>query len=461
MAEGLMHRGIKKVRDLWKRPAKLKALDSRGLARVREQLADCASGLGGEVSARQRAKRLGETYLALDDDGKHAFLRLIATEFGPDPQKIATAHTAYQAALGTPEQWEMEARLWRALRSPRSFILSQFTALPQGIRFLIDLRVDLMRFLKADPELFSLDRELEYRLSNWFDVSLLELQRITWQSPAALLEKLIQYEAVHTIHSWQDLKNRLDADRRCYGFFHPKMPDEPLIFVEVALTDHLADNVQALLDVHAPVFDSQEADTAIFYSISNTQTGLRGVSFGHFLLKRVIDDLQRDFPALKRFSTLSPIPALRRWAMEHPDAWRTAFLPGDLERLARCEDCTPSIDLAQQLLDDPTWPDNPRLARAFEAPLSRLAAHYLSSARAKNGRLYDPVARFHLGNGARIERLNYLGDTSAHGLAQSWGMMVNYLYEPEAIERNVEALLRDGKIAMSSAVRLLAKNVNG
>jgi malonyl-CoA decarboxylase len=457
MAEGLVHRGIMKVRDLWKQPSRLKALDHRGLAKVREQLADCASGLGGEVSARQRARRLGETYLSLDDDGKHAFLRLIATEFGPDPKKIAVAHAAYQASLGTPEQWEMEARLWRSLRSPRTIILGQFTALPQGIRFLVDLRVDLRRFLKADPELSSLDRELEFRLANWFDVSLLELQRITWQSPAALLEKLIQYEAVHTIHSWQDLKNRLDADRRCYGFFHPKMPDEPLIFVEVALTDHLADNVQALLDVNAPVFDSEEADTAIFYSISNTQTGLRGVSFGHFLLKRVIDDLKRDFPALKRFSTLSPIPGLRRWAAENPKAWQAAFLPGDLERIARCEDCTPSLQMAKQLLEDPKWVQSQRLCRAFAAPLTRLAAIYLSSARTKNDRLYDPVARFHLGNGARIERLNPLGDTSERGIAQSWGMMVNYLYEPEAIERNVEALLRDGKIAMGSAVRLLAK----
>ncbi|HRE17799.1 MAG TPA: malonyl-CoA decarboxylase family protein, partial [Rhodocyclaceae bacterium] len=200
-----------------------------------------------------------------------------------------------------------------AMRSARIRILTQFNALPQGVKFLVDLRVDLLSFLESDPELAALDRELENRLTAWFDVGFLELRRITWQSPAALLEKLIQYEAVHAIRSWTDLKNRLDSDRRCYGFFHPRMPDEPLIFVEVALVNKLADNVQELLDEHAPVFDPKQATTAIFYSISNTQEGLRGVSFGNFLLKRVVDALKRDLPQLKQFATLSPLPGLRRW----------------------------------------------------------------------------------------------------------------------------------------------------
>lgn len=456
MSDGLVARSLKKVQDMLGKKSQAKPLDDRALAKIQAQLQECANGLGGEVSARQRALRLGETYQRLDDAGKLSFLRLIATGFGPDPAKVAKAHEQYQKAIGTPAQWETEARLWSSLRSPRTRILTQFNALPQGVRFLVDLRVDLLRLLQEDPELASLDRELEFALSSWFDVGFLELQRITWNSPAALLEKLIQYEAVHTIHSWTDLKNRLDSDRRCYGFFHPRMPDEPLIFVEVALTDHLAGNVQELLDEHAPVFDTRAADTAIFYSISNTQDGLRGVSFGNFLLKRVIDDLKKDLPQLKQFATLSPLPQLRRWAEKTPEAWQQAFLPGDLERIAKLTDQPPSLETVHLLLSTHEWIGQPRLERALQSPLTRLAAQYLLTARTKD-RLYDPVSRFHLGNGARVERLNFLADSSDKGMAQSYGMMVNYLYDPDAIEENVEALLREGKIAASSSVRHAAK----
>jgi malonyl-CoA decarboxylase len=421
-------------------------------------LRDCASGTGGEVSARQRAQRLGETYLKLDEAGRHAVLRAIATEFGPDPDKVAAAHADYQQSLGTPAQWEAEARLWRALRSPRTRILTQFNALPQGVRFLVDLRVDLLRCIKEDPELASLDRELEHCLAAWFDVGFLELRRITWQSPAALLEKLIQYEAVHTIHSWADLKNRLDSDRRCYGFFHPRMPDDPLIFVEVALTDHLAGNIQALLDEHAPVFDAASADTAIFYSISNTQTGLRGVSFGNFLLKRVIEDLKRDFPRLKQFATLSPLPLLARWAGATLATETQACMPNEIARIARASGTVDPAEGVRALLATPETLD-PRMKRLLQTTLTRLAARYLLHAKHgdKGMMPYDPVARFHLGNGARIERLNFLADTSAKGLQQSFGMMVNYLYDPGAIEENVENLLNAGKIVASSSVRQAAR----
>ncbi|MDR1888320.1 MAG: malonyl-CoA decarboxylase [Zoogloeaceae bacterium] len=455
MSQSLVARSLKKMQGLWiKSSQHPRPLDAAALQKIREQLRECARGAGGEVSARQRARRLGESYLKLDAAGRCAFLRLIATEFGPDPAKVAAAHAHYQDVLGTPEQWNAEARLWSALRSPRTRILTQFNALPQGVRFLVDLRVDLLCFVQEDPELASLDRELEHSLAIWFDVGFLELRRITWHSPAALLEKLIQYEAVHTIHSWTDLKNRLDSDRRCYGFFHPRMPDEPLIFVEVALTDHLADNVQTLLDEHAPVFDTRSADTAIFYSISNTQHGLRGVSFGNFLLKRVIEDLQRDFPQLKHFSTLSPLPLLRRWADKTPEAWQQAFQPANLARISKLAQCPPDVAGMQALLADPIWMTNTRLSRALQTPLTRMAAHYLLSASAGEKRLHDPVARFHLGNGARVERLNFLADTSAKGLQQSFGMMVNYLYKPDDIEENVERLLSTGKIAASSSVRM-------
>jgi malonyl-CoA decarboxylase len=459
MSTNLVTRSLKKFQGLLTKSSQQpKPLNERLLQKIREQLRECARGSGGEVSARQRARRLGETYLGLDAAGRHAFLRLIATEFGPDPAKVAQAHAAYQTALGTSHQWEAEARLWSALRSPRTRILTQFNALPQGVRFLVDLRVDLLRLLKDDPELASLDRELEYSLSTWFDAEFLELRRIIWNSPAALLEKLIQYEAVHAIHSWTDLKNRLDSDRRCYGFFHPRMPDDPLIFVEVALTDHLAGNVQDLLDEHAPVFDTRSADTAIFYSISNTQNGLRGVSFGNFLLKRVIEDLKRDFPQLKRFATLSPLPLFARWAEKTPEAWTQAFVPGDLERVARLANLPVDLESVRPFLSQPEWIHQPRLARALQAPLTRLAAQYLLTARSRE-RPYDPVSRFHLGNGACVERLNFLADVSEKGLRQSFGMMVNYLYDPDAIEENVERLLAEGKIAASSAVRHAARSV--
>jgi len=461
MPPGIVVRGLRKVRTLLADGGATRGLDAKQLARTRDLLHECAQGIGGEVSARQRAARLAETYQRLDEQGRATFLRMIAAEFGPDPDAVDKAHAAYQNAVGSDEQWNAESALRNAMRSSRLRILTQFTALPQGVKFLVDLRADLLRFLDQDPALRSLDRELESRLGAWFDVGFLELQRITWHSPAALLEKLIAYEAVHEIRSWNDLKNRLDSDRRCYAFFHPRMPMEPLIFVEVALTDKLAGNVQTLLDEQAPVFDAPRASTAIFYSISNTQVGLRGVSFGNFLLKRVVDDLKRDYPRLTSFATLSPLPAFRRWAEKNPDAWQAAFAESDLERIRRHQKTLGApIQQASDLpgrLADGRWADDSRLARALQHGLSRLAARYLLTA-GESGKPFDPVARFHLGNGARIERLNYLADTSERGRRQSYAMMVNYLYDPDTIEENVEAFSRGGTIAANPAIGRSARS---
>ena len=424
---------------------------ARGTASVRPKrlnewrrlLNERGEAKGGEVSARTRAATLAQTYLELDDSARHAFLRLISLEFGPLPARVAAAHEAYQRAAGTAGQWDAEAELRAALRSARIRILTQFNAIPQGVKFLVDLRADLLRYLEEDSELAPLDRELESRLAAWFDVGFLELQRITWHSPAALLEKLIHYEAVHEIRSWTDLKNRLDSDRRLYAFFHPRMPMEPLIFVEVALTDHLADSVQALLDEHAPVFDARRADTAIFYSISNTQAGLRGVSFGNFLLKRVIDDLQRDFPKLRHFATLSPLPGFAAWVAKNPQELAAEGLELDAAQLAAGE-----------------WTRDATAARRINEALAQLAARYLTLAKAGRGdgrQPRDPVTRFHLGNGARIERINLQGDASSKGMQQSFGVMVNYLYDLDDLEQNVESFAREGAIAMSAAVRRLAR----
>jgi malonyl-CoA decarboxylase len=370
---------------------------------------------------------------------------------------VAKAHEAYQAEIGTARQWDAEAQLRAAMRSSRIRILTQFNAIPQGVKFLVDLRADLIRYLGKDKELKALDRELEARLSAWFDVGFLELTRITWHSPAALLERLVEYEAVHEIQSWKDLKNRLDSDRRCYAFFHPRMPMEPLIFVEVALVEELTDNVQKLLDETAPVVDSGQANTAIFYSISNTQPGLRGVSFGNFLLKRVIDDLQRDLPKVKTFATQSPIPGLVRWAIGHPDEVAAAFTEVDWKRLAAAGiESAQSPQLKRVLAGDSGWEQDPALARALREPLLRTAAAYLLDAR-RDAAPLDPVARFHLGNGARIERLDWLADTSGKGLRQSWGVMVNYLYDPDRIEENVEAFAGSGRTDAAAGVRRLAR----
>ncbi len=439
MAEGLVQR----LRSKLGAGDTARSIKPKHLDEWRRQLAECAEAKGGEVSARTRAAALAQTYLELDDIGRHAFLRLISLEFGPQPARVATAHEAYQAVVGTERQWDAEAELRAALRSARIRILTQFNAIPQGVKFLVDLRADLLHYLDEDAELAPLDRELESRLAAWFDVGFLELQRITWSSPAVLLEKLIQYEAVHEIRSWTDLKNRLDSDRRLYAFFHPRMPMEPLIFVEVALTDHLADSVQALLDEHAPVFDARRADTAIFYSISNTQAGLRGVSFGNFLLKRVIDDLQRDFPKLRHFATLSPLPGFSSWAKKNPQELAAAGLELDLAQLAAGE-----------------WAQDRAAARKINESLAQLAARYLTLAKSSRGdgrQPLDAVARFHLGNGARLERVNPMGDASPKGLKQSFGVMVNYLYDTEDLEQNVENFAREGTVATSAAVRRLAR----
>ncbi|MBN8443087.1 Malonyl-CoA decarboxylase [Thauera sp. UPWRP] len=454
----LVSRSLSKMRALMSgAPGRPRSPSARDLDRIRQQLQECADGRGGEVSTRQRAARLAESYLKLNDSGRHAFLRMIALEFGPDPASVAQAHADYQGAVGSDRQWDAEARLRVAMRSRRLRILTQFNAIPQGVKFLVDLRADLLRFLADDPLLKPLDRELETRLTAWFDVGFLELQRITWQSPAALLEKLVEYEAVHEIRSWEDLKNRLDSDRRCYAFFHPRMPLEPLIFVQVALVDSLADDVQKLLDVEAPLADVSRANTAIFYSITSTQEGLRGVSFGNFLLKRVVEDLRRDFPRLRTFSTLSPIPGLVDWAARHPEECAQVLAGADWKRLAAAGLHGPDSPEMRALLEGgSSWAQDHRLVLALREPLMHLAAHYLLNAK-RNDRPVDPVARFHLGNGARIERLNWLADSSAKGLAQSWGMMVNYLYDPDRIESNLESFAAEGRIDAAAAIRRQAK----
>ena len=268
----------------------------------------CLEGRGGEVTARARATALGRAYLSLEEAGRLRFLKMLAEEFDVDRDAVDAAAAALTTATDPADRRKAEHRLREALEAPRVRLLTQFNALPDGVKFMVDMRAELLRMSRDEPSLRGLEADLKRVLANWFDVGFLELRRITWRSPALLLEKLIAYEAVHEIRGWTDLKNRLDSDRRCYAFFHPRMPDEPLIFVAVALVTGMADNIHDLLDEDSPVADPDAADTAIFYSISNAQQGLAGISFGNFLIKRVVDDLSGEFKNLKTFATLSPIP---------------------------------------------------------------------------------------------------------------------------------------------------------
>ena len=463
--EGLIARGLKGLKALWRgvvqsaqggaQPESVTHLSARQLSRIRHTLNECVQEVGGQVSARARAAELGETYLGLPDPGRREFLLLLAREFGPDFAAVDAAVDAYRRASHGSRALAA-ARLAEALRPPRLRIFTQFNALPQGVKFLVDLRADVLRMMRDTPELAILDRELEGLLASWFDVGFLELRRITWESPAVLLEKLFAYEAVHEIRSWSDLRHRLDADRRCYAFFHPQMPDEPLIFVEVALVRRIADSIQALLDERAPVGDPRKADTAVFYSISNTQRGLRGVSFGHFLLKRVIDDLREELPNLKTFVTLSPVPLFRRWLQAKLEGSEPLLTAAESKRLLEASGTADPEGGLRQLLSGDDWINSAPVRDALQAPLIRLCARYLLEAK-EGGRPLDPVARFHLGNGARLERINWLADTSPKGMRQSLGVMVNYLYDLKDIEDNHERYARSGEVVVSGAVKSLLK----
>lgn len=459
---GFLARTLSGLRDLWDGVAGSESVEAlhpdlpdRHLATVEKQMAACLDGTGGEVSARKRAAALGQAYLSLSPDGKRRFLVLLAEKFGSDPDGVGAAIDAWKSA--SPEDRHgSEAALREALTAPRTALLRQFNGLPQGVKFLVDLRSDILSFLRDEPALKPLDSDLRDLLASWFDIGFLEMRSISWDSPASLLEKLIEYEAVHAIRSWEDLRNRLESDRRLFAFFHPRMPDEPLIFVEVALVNGISASIQALLDEDAPTEDPLRANTAIFYSISNAQDGLRGISLGNFLIKRVVDELNRDLPNLKTFSTLSPIPGFTRWLKKSVAAGEQLGLtPQDRERLKVATGKMIDVEEFMALIEDPGWHRDEAMSNALREPLLRLCARYLLKEK-RGAQPIDPVARFHLNNGAQLERINWLGDTSGKGFKQSTGLMVNYLYRLSDIERNHERFASDGTIAASSQVRSLA-----
>jgi len=420
---------------------------------------DCLSTRGGEVSARQRAAILGELYLTLNETGRRNFLETLVDSFCVDRQQVKTTARKLLETADDKSFQQTATQMREALVSPQQRLLRQFNALPEGIKFLVDLRADLLVFRASQPKFFTLDRDLKELLVSWFDVGFLSIERITWQSPAALLEKLMGYEAVHAISSWTDLHNRLESDRRCYAFFHPGMSEEPLIFIEVALVAGLATSIQDLLDESAPLTAPEEADTAIFYSISNTQQGLQGISFGPFLIKQVVTSLRQQLPKLKTFSTLSPLPGFRRWLKAYFEAAMDGDEQGPVEQaLIEAAKLLKVAAEPDAVFNTPQWWENQQVADTLKEPLLSLCARYLNEPREKDQAPLDPVARFHLGNGARIERINWLGDISEKGMQESCGLMVNYLYQLKDIEKKIEAYATSKEIAVSSRVRNLLRD---
>ncbi len=417
----------------------------------------------GEASGAAVARELHLALSHFGPDDRLAFYRFLVADFLPDEGRLRTAIEAYLAAP-TPEH---ATEVSSAAEPARQELLRRMNMAPGGTASLIAMRRDLLAHLRDDPSLQPLEYDLRHLLGSWFNRGFLELRRIDWQTPAAVLAKLIAYEAVHEIQGWDDLRRRLASDRRCFGFFHPALPGEPLIFVEVALTQGLAASVQPLLvrdgDEAAERERERAADTAIFYSISNCQDGLRSISFGNFLIKQVVEELKAELPGLVRFSTLSPVPGFRRW-LEKRLAGDAANLlqEGELAAVqAAAGEAVQQDDpaaLLRRLLGTERWWEDAELSDALRPPLKRLCATYLTTpveGRSPGGKgPADPVARFHLGNGAGLERVNWLGNTAPRGIREAYGIMVNYLYDPERIEANHEAFVR-GTVVRSASVDVL------
>ncbi|MGR9091749.1 MAG: malonyl-CoA decarboxylase [Gammaproteobacteria bacterium] len=388
----------------------------------------------GEASAIKLAHEVLQRYTEVDGPGQLAFFRLLRDELGPDKARLGAAIAAYQSEPGGERYLE----LLDAVEPSRQELIRILNWAPHGTSSLIRMRADLLQHAREDATLKLVDYDFRHLLASWFNRGFLELRRIDWNTPAFILEKLIHYESVHEITDWADLRRRLASDRRCFAFFHPQLPDEPLIFVEVALTRGLVTNIDDVLRDSPPEEDDDAPDSAIFYSINNCQVGLQGISFGNFLIKQVADELAEEIPSLKHFATLSPIPGLRRW---FDPIWRA----GLDERFKRADYA------ALAALDQPQWWRDADAAKALKPVLMKACARYLLDEK-RGDEPADPVARFHLSNGARIEQIDWLGDTSGQRLQQSYGILVNYVYDRRAVIKNHEAYVAKGRIAASSAV---------
>lgn len=399
----------------------------------------------GEASNIALARELLRRWETMDADRRLKFLEILAVEFDPDPEAIARAAAAYR-----PNDPQALHRLLEVTEPPRQELIRRLNMAPGGTVVLVGMRAHLLGLLKEHPELKGVDADFQHLLASWFNRGFLLLERIDWNTPAAVLEKLIRYEAVHPMSGWEDLRRRLAADRRCFAFFHPALPKDPLIFVEVALTETTSTTIAPLIDPDAPESDPGRANTAVFYSINNALTGLRGVSFGNFLIKQVVSELRAEFPDIQTFVTLSPIPrlcqGLRRAGGDAAGAGQIDQLLGErAEALKQTAACNDPLDALDRLLEQPL--DDERQA-LLNPVLTDLALFYL--ARLKRGEgVYDPVAHFHLSNGARLEQINLHANPAPRGLAESWGCMVNYRYRSDEVVANHEAYASEGRIALS------------
>lgn len=387
----------------------------------------------GEASGAALAREALEAYRMLSGPALSAFFDALAQEFSPDAEAVEAAAGAYRQNASQANL----IRLQHAVESPRQELFRRLNLADGGTAALVEMRRRVVHDLRTQSHWAGIDADLFHLLGSWFNRGFLTLRRIDWRTPALVLEKLMQYEAVHEIQGWRDLRRRLESDRRCFAFFHPALPDEPIIFIEVALTKGMSGQVQPLLDPDSLVLDPAATDTAIFYSITNCQEGLRGISFGNFLIKQVAEDLGREFPRLKTFATLSPIPGFRKWLAD------TAAAHAELTGLVGT-------------LAEEDWFQRTGPGTQVRTELMRLCAYYLKHAK-HDKEPADAVARFHLGNGARMERLNWLADTSKTGMARSAGLMVNYAYRLKDVEHNHEAYAKEHVVVASPGLSLLAR----
>jgi malonyl-CoA decarboxylase len=419
--------------------------DRRGVAEQRSaNLAhlceDLLSGRG-EASGVALAREILSRYAELKTGPRIAFFEALATRFGPDRARLSAAATAW---TNTPSD-AAAAKLHRASEPRRLELFRRLNLAPGGTAALVRMRAQLLEAMDHRDDLAAIDDDFLHLFSSWFNRGFLVLRTIDWSTPANLLEKIIRYEAVHAIRDWNDLRARIDSpDRRCYAFFHPALIDEPLIFVEVALTRGMPAGIDPILSANRERIDPERATTAVFYSISNCQRGLAGVSFGHFLIKQVVEEVGRQIPRLSTFITLSPAPNFAEW-LKRERATEASLALSEEDRAAL------------ETLDRADWWRDEAAVETLREPLLRAAAWYYLRARTPRGTPLDSVARFHLGNGARLERLNFAADTSERALRQSYGLMVNYLYDLEHIERNHEAYAQQHAVVAASAVTRLVK----
>jgi malonyl-CoA decarboxylase len=397
----------------------------------------------GEASGTALARDILLRFAELTTGPRIAFFEALAHRFGPDRERIESAVAAWQRSPSDVTA----AELHHSAEPRRQELFRRLNMAPGGTKALVAMREKLMAALDHREDLAAVDADFVHLFSSWFNRGFLVLRRIDWSTPANILEKIIHYEAVHEIGDWRDLRARIDpSDRRCYAFFHPALVDEPLIFVEVALTREIADAIPPILSAKRDMTPAERATTAVFYSISNCQRGLAGVSFGSFLIKQVAAEISRELPRISTFVTLSPVPAFA--------AWLKRELKEDPPKAIAADDRAELM-----ALETGEWFKDADGAERLREPLMRAAATFFLTARTRTRAPVDPVARFHLGNGARLERIDWLADPSPKGLAQSFGVMVNYLYDLDDIEKNHEAYAGSRTIVASSAVKKLARPV--